>query len=98
MINKNDLDLMEELSPVLKDFMSTVINEGVDSMVDIIGNDEEDYIKVFTELKTSEAQDMLIFLESVALPFYTEREKYEYSAKCKRIIDLIRKYKNLKEN
>ena len=98
MLSKEDLDLIEEISPVLKDYVLVSINEGINSMLQIIDNGENNYERIFKEVSKSEAKEMFDFIHGVALPFYTQKEMYEYSSKCKKISDLLIKYKGLKEN
>ena len=93
MLSEKDLDLIEGISPVLKDYLLVSINEGVQSMLDIIVQNEGKYDDFFKSITNSEAKEMLNFINEVALPFYTKREMFEYSAKCKKISDLITKYK-----
>lgn len=100
MLNEEDLDLIEQVSPFLRDFLVSAVNEGVDSMLEIMVKDEvkESYDDFFNGVSNDEAQQMYSFLKNVALPFYTKREMYEYSAKCKKMVDLLTKYKNLKKD
>lgn len=93
MLSEKDLNLIESISPVLGDYLLVSINEGVQSMLDIIIQNEDNYEEFFKGVDTYEAKEMLNFINEVALPFYTKREMFEYSAKCKKISDLITKYK-----
>ena len=98
MLSKEDLELIEEVSPVLKDYLLVSINEGINSMLDIIDAGKNDYNAFFETVDKNEAKEMFNFIEDVALPFYTEKEMFEYSSKCKKISDLLTKYKGLKKN
>jgi len=93
MLSEKDLDMIEGISPILGDYLLVSINEGVQSMLDIIVQNEGNYEEFFKSLDTFEAKEMLSFINEVALPFYTKREMFEYSTKCKKISDLITKYK-----
>lgn len=95
MITKEDLELIGNASPILNDYIKVVINEGVNNMKGIIDAGSDDYAAFFKRVTKSEAKEMVEFLDLTALPYYNEKEGYEYSAKCKEMSELIKKYKKL---
>ena len=97
MITKQELEDMEAMSPLLKDFLINSISEGVQQMAEVIEVGKKDYDYFFKQLGDSEVKEMYKFLSEVALPLFDENEMYERSAKAKNMCDLLTKYRGLKK-
>ncbi len=83
---------MEELEDEFKFALADIMDNAVDSLLEVIKFDESIEHHYTKNLSKEQAEEIVHWFDDEVIPLYTELEMFEKAAKAKKIKDTIKKH------